>query len=436
MEYRGKVGRRGAIAVLAAVLSAGTLSACGGGEASGGGTSGGDGKLAATYMQSGTYDKAAESLVAGFKRSAGRDLTVQAFPFAALEQKNQTDLVTKTGNFDLLSVSSWDVGVYGNLVPLADRMDGWSVKSSFIPELLKDGPAPYFSGKPVGVPYAVDAYGVFARTDLVPDNQSWSTWDDFIAYLKQLQRKLPAGVAPAAFAFGAPEQIPAIFQGAYDGPWLNADGKWDLDDAKAVKALEIVQQLVKLGPPNAKALSIDEANAVFLQGKAATLIGWPSFTRGPLNDKSASKVAGKWRLAAFPGPGTPQLSNWALAISSLSDDPEGAWKWIDTYITPQNASKWMFEYGIGSPFQSTYDDPALLKAHANDLPIQKGNLGRAKPAPLTFQAFEAMYRVCGDMIAGKLTPQQAVTAFEQQWSQLPVPAPLLATAKAEGFVAE
>jgi multiple sugar transport system substrate-binding protein len=393
--------------------------------------------ITATYMKSGTYDVAAQSILKDFKAKSGTKVNVLAFPFAVLEQKNQTDLVTATGQYDVLSNSSWDIAFFNYLRPLDDylKKDPGFAKD-YVPGLFKDGPTDFYQGKPVGVPYAMDAYGVFYRTDLFKKAgvaANWKTWPQLLATAKKLQGKLPSGVAPISFAFGAPEQVPAIFVGAYKGNYLNDKGKWEVERGPAVKALELTQEILKLGPSNALGLSIDEGNAQFLQGNAAILIGWPSFVRAALNDPKQSKIGKNWALAYFPGPGFPWISNWNLSISKFSKNPDAAWEWIKAYVNPKNGKAWMVKYGIGSPFQSTYSDRRLLAAHANDFPMQKANLGRSRPVPWTFQAFDTAYRLEGDMLTGKSTPDKVVSQWKQAWGKLPVPKALIDTAVAEGF---
>jgi ABC-type glycerol-3-phosphate transport system substrate-binding protein len=396
-----------------------------------------DNGITVTYMKSGTYDVAAQSILSAFQSKSGVKVNVLAFPFAVLEQKNQTDLVTQTGQYDVLSNSSWDIAFFNYLRPLDDYLKkDPSFAKDYVPGLFKDGPADFYQGKPVGVPYAMDAYGVFYRTDLFKKagvTANWQTWPQLLATAKKLQNQLPAGVAPISFAFGAPEQVPAIFVGAYKGNYLNSTGKWEVERGPAVGALELTQEILKLGPKNALGLSIDEANAEFLQGKAAILIGWPSFVRAALNDPKQSKIGKNWALAYFPGPGFVWISNWNLSISKLSKNPDAAWEWIKAYVNPQNGKEWMVKYGIGSPFKSTYSDTALVKAHANDFPMQKRNLARSRPVPWTFQAFDTAYRVQGDMLTGKLSPNEVVDQWKKAWGKLPVPKALIDTAVAEGF---
>ncbi|WP_084516226.1 ABC transporter substrate-binding protein [Microbacterium luticocti] len=415
--------------LLTAALTVAALSACSGG---GGSSAGGD--LTVTYMDSGTYNKAAESIVSDFDKTNDAHVKVEAFPFATLGQQNATDLITGTGAYDVMSTSAWDVEFYNRLAPLNTQLDSWKNKSSYIPELLKDGPTPYYDGKPVGLTYAADAYGVFVNTKYLPADTTFDTWTDLIDAATKLKSTLPDGVAPVSFAFGAADQIPSIFQGAYDGFYITKDGKWGLDDEKAAAALDQTAAIAKLGPANAASLSIDEANELFLGGKAAILIGWPSFVRGPLNDSSRSTLGDGWAQVPFPGPGTPALSSWSLSISSLAKNKDLAWKWIDSYVTPENATKWMFSYGIGSPFKSTYEDPELLKKHANDLPIQSANLSRAIPLPLTLKAFDAFIRPMSQFITSGGSSADAVAAIEAGWSKLELPKALIPTATANGLV--
>ncbi|RPI97776.1 MAG: extracellular solute-binding protein, partial [Chloroflexi bacterium] len=62
-------------------------------------------ELTVSYMQSGTYDKAAEELAPRFEEETGVAVKVVAFPWADLRQNNTTDLLTGTGEYDVMSGS-------------------------------------------------------------------------------------------------------------------------------------------------------------------------------------------------------------------------------------------------------------------------------------------------------------------------------------------
>ena len=192
-------------------------------------------------------------------------------------------------------------------------------------------------------------------------------------------------------------------------------------------------KLVDYGPANVKSLSIDEATAIFLQGKSAALVGWPSFIRAQADDPAASQVVGKWQLAPFPGPGFPLLSCWNLFISKYSKNPELAWEWIKAYANPTNGKDFMVTYGIGSPFTKTYEDTELLAKHAHDFPAQVKNLGRAKAMPHAFEAYEVLFRNLGDMLTGAATAEQVVDNWHKQWAEFKVPPALIESAEKQGL---
>lgn len=389
-------------------------------------------------MKAGTYNVAAKDIEKNFEDRTGSEVDILAFPFTVLEQKNQTDLVTQTGQYDAISNSSWDVAFFEHLLPLDEYIQADNFEEGYVKGLFEPGPTNFYNGKPVGVMYSADAYGIFVRTDLFESagvSPDWETWDDFLQVTEDVAGKLPSNVAPIAFAFGAPEQVPGIFGGAYEGTYLTSEPKWQVEAEPAIRALEITQEVARLGPENALGLSIDEANAMFLEGDAAVLIGWPSFIRGALNDPKQSKLGDRWALTRFPGPGFPWLSNWNWSISKYSSAADASWDWITAYTNPENAKKWMFKYGIGSPFESTYTDPKLLDKYANDLPQQKENLARSLPAPLTFEAFDAQFRILGDMLTGELSPAATVREWHREWSDMPIPEALVQMADAMGFVA-
>ncbi len=394
-------------------------------------------EITATYMQSGTYDKAAEIVKADFKEATGVDVELVVAPWAVLNQNHITDLTTGTGEFDVMSGEFWIASVFDHMLSLDEFVQRDNYGDTFIERIWSAGPSNFYGGKRIGVPYSADAYGVFYRADIFEEygvDPDWKTWDDFIARLGQLKEALAdTDIAPNVYAWGAPEQNPAIFLGMYDGYLINADGAYELEKEKATAALDQMASLLEYNPENAIGLSIDEANAVFLDGKAATLIGWPSFVRAAADDPAKSKIVGKWRLGNFPGPGFPMVSAWNLFISKYSENPEESWEWIKAYSNPERAKQFMLDFGIGSPHRVTYEDEELLKEHAHDYPGQLANLNRAKSLPWTFEAFEIFFRNTGELLIGSINAEQVVENSQKAWAEIDVPEALVEIANAQGL---
>ena len=398
-------------------------------------------KITANFMASGTYDKAAEEVKTSFEAATGATVEIVAKPFDQLVQANLTDLATGTGQYDVISVTSWEADVYDKLLPLDKfiKRDGYGKEAGFIPGLLRPNQGTeFFDGKPVGVPYAIDGYAMLVRKDLLDKagvSWNWKTWPEFFKAMDILKKKLPKTVSPFVFAYGATEQVPAIWLSAYDGHLLKKNGTYGVDTSKMVSALGTVKKSMKYAPSNAAALSIDEANQVFLNGNAAVVMGWPSFIRAAADNPAKSKVVGKWALSSIPGKGMVWLSAWNLGIAKTSKNPELAWEFIKAYINEKNGTKWMASLGIGSPFLKTFDGPDAKAKHAHDYPQHAVNLDGVKNAPWSFSAFLDVYsRGTGDFLSGKQSAIQTVQSWDKQLGKKK-PAPgMVEAAKSSGLM--
>ena len=397
-------------------------------------------EIVTNFMQSGTYDIGAEQLEAGFEEATGIELEIVASPFVVLVQNNITDLATGTGEFDVISGDFWIGSVWGQMHPLDDFIERDMWGGSFIEGLTKQGPSAYFDGKRIGIPYSADAYGLIYRTDIFEEagiSPDWETWDDFIAVLGELEMHLEGSdIAPNVFAFGASEQAAAIFLGMYDGYLVDAAGNYALDHDEAIASLNQLKSLLDYNPEGATGLSIDEANSVFLTGKAATMICWVSFVRAAAQDPDSSLVVDNWATATFPGPGFPFLSAWNLFISGYSENPDAAWEWIKHYITEDEAKRRFVELGVGSPFLSTYEDPELIEQYSHDFPAMVANLNRAETVPWIFAAFEVFFRHMSEFIIGAATAEETLEATLTDWAELEVPEGLIQSAMAQGQMQE
>ncbi len=397
-------------------------------------------EVVTTFMQSGTYDIGAEQLEPGFEELTGIELDIVASPFVVLVQNHITDLSTGTGEFDVISGDFWIGSVWNQMHPLDELIERDMWGGSFIEGLMQPGPSGYFDGKRIGIPYSADAYGLIYRTDIFEEagiSADWETWDEFIAALDALEMHLEGSdIAPNVFAFGAAEQTPAIFLGMYDGYLVDSDGNYGLDNDKAVAALNQMKSLLGYNPEGATGLSIDEANSVFLNGNAATMICWVSFVRASAQDPDSSLVVDNWATAPFPGPGFPFLSAWNLFISGFSENPEAAWEWIKYYITEEEAKRRFVELGVGSPFLSTYEDPELIEKYSHDFPSMVANLNRAESVPWIFAAFEIFFRHMSEFVIGAVDVDTMLANTLADWSELEVPEGLVQSAAAQGQMQE
>jgi sorbitol/mannitol transport system substrate-binding protein len=302
---------------------------------------------------------------------------------------------------------------------------------------MEPGRSEWYKGEQIGIPYGIDAYGLMVNNELLDQadvKPEFATWDDFLAACKTLKEKLP-DVACFSHSTGNPEQIGAFFFSGYDGTYINRDGQFQLEADKAVAIAALLPELWQYLPPNGAALTFEEANQVFMDGKAATLITWPSFASTGL-DAEGSGVAGKWSQVPFPGSGFPWLSLWQQFIPKTTENKEAAWKWIETFAGETNAKANYEKYGIGSVWLSTYEDEELAAKHAHQWPALVGDFARAKNPPLSGEAQDFLTNTLVEIATGQKTAEEGIQQINEKWATIPVPSSILDVAAAAGFQAE
>jgi len=75
-------------------------------------------ELTFSVMESGTYDKAAKEIAEAFKAKTGATVKIAAFPWATLRQNNTTDLISGTGQYQVMSGGYYLADVYPYFQPL------------------------------------------------------------------------------------------------------------------------------------------------------------------------------------------------------------------------------------------------------------------------------------------------------------------------------
>jgi ABC-type glycerol-3-phosphate transport system substrate-binding protein len=390
-----------------------------------------------SVMESGTYDKAANEVATQFKEKTGVDVKVSAFPWAVLRQNNTTDLISGTGQYDVMSGGYYLADVYGYFAPLSDYIAKDSYADGVIPGLMQPGRSEFSSGKQVGIPYGVDAYGLIYNKELLDKagvSPDFATWTDMAVACEKIEAA-NVGVACFSHPTGNPEQIGAFFFSGYDGAYVGADGKYGLDAAKATAAAEEIAALWQYLPEKGSALTFDEAHQVFKDQKAAILITWPSFVTNQL-DSDDSPVKGKWSMAKLPGAGFPWLSLWQLFMPASAEDKDTAWAWIKAYAGPENAERNMIDHNINSVWTATYDNPELKAKNAHFWPALLAGYETAKNPPLSGEAQDVLTNTLQDVVNGRIAAADAIASINEKWAAIPVPAPLDEAAAGSGLKAQ
>ena len=328
-----------------------------------------------------------------------------------LRQRVTTDIATKGGSFDVLTIGAYEAPIWGKqgwLVPLDDLGADYDY-ADLVPQ-VKDGLS--VGGKMYAAPFYAESSLTFYRKDLfekagikMADKPTYAQIAEYAAKLSDKANGIygiclrgkpgwgenMAWLGTAAVAFGGSwfdEQWKPQFT---TEPWKQTV-KWYLDTMK------------KDGPPGAAANGYNENRALFATGKCGMWID-ATVTAGYLYNPKESQVADK--VAFAPAPITeanPKASgwfwSWALGIPASTKNAEAAKKFVKwatskDYVNLVGQSEGWIAAPPGTRL-STYSNPEYKKvAPFADFvlnAIQTTNPAKptVKPVPYTGVQFAAI----------------------------------------------
>lgn len=256
-----------------------------------------------------------------------------------LRERVTTDIATKGGQYDVLTIGTYEVPIWARqqwLVPLGDLPADYDAA-----DLL---PAVSAALSVDGTLYAVPFYGesamVMYRTDLaeaagvtIPDSP---TWTDIKAAAEKMtdKSKEQYGICLRGKpGWGENMAFLTAMANSYGARWFDMDWKPQFDSAEWNEALsDYLALMTNYGPPGASSNGFNENLSLFQQGKCGMWIDATvaaSFVTDPENSTVADKVG----FAQFPNKeGVDNHGNWlwawSLAIPASSDAQDAAKKFV------------------------------------------------------------------------------------------------------------
>jgi multiple sugar transport system substrate-binding protein len=340
----------------------------------------------------------------------GVHVEVVELPYANLFEKEQLDLSSRTGAYDVIMIDDpWFPRLAENLTPLPRDPD-----ADFLGSCLDVSRNPYRTGKFYAVPYVGNSQLFFYRRDLFAKYNLGAprTWDEVLAAAKKIgegekmfgyvMRAAPGNAVVADF-------MPLLW--AYGGDVLDASGKSAVDSPAALEALRMMLALGKFSPPGYAGFNADEVSAHLLQSTAAMSVNWPAWIAA-MDDPSKSRVTGKIEFIPMPSgraPGVGELGTWLLAAPAGSTHASDAFDFIfwasDAAQMTQAAAK-----GNPPTRRSVFQSPELAPKF-RAFPAQLASLESARPRPRTKQWNEienAFGVYLSKANAGAIEPAQAL----------------------------
>jgi sorbitol/mannitol transport system substrate-binding protein len=280
-----------------------------------------------------------QSLTGDFKaKNPGIDVEWVTLEENMLRQRVTTDIATKGGQFDILTIGTYEVPIWakkGWLVPLDNLGTAYDV-DDLLPAirtgLTVDGKlyaAPFY-GESSMLMYRKD---LFAKAGLTMPEQP--TWD----FVKTAAAKItdPAtetyGICLRGKAgWGENMAFLTTLANAFGGRWFNEQWKPEFDGPEWKAALTFYVDLMKnYGPPGASSNGFNENLALFNSGKCGMWVD-ATVAASFVSDPKQSKVADQVGFAPAPCEVTCKGANWlwawSLAIPAGSQKVEAAEKFI------------------------------------------------------------------------------------------------------------
>ena len=351
-----------------------------------------------------------------------------------LRQRVTTDIATKAGQFDILTIGNYEVPIWAKqnwLLPMDNLPAAYAVDDILKP--VRDGLT--VDGKLYGLPFYGESAMTYYRKDLfqkagitMPDAPTYEQIRDFADKITDKPNQVYGMCLRGKPGWGENMAFVSTLVTAMGGQWFDAAWKPVIDTPAWKQAITYYSDILKAdGPPGASSNGFNENLALFASGKCGMWID-ATVAGGMLFDTKQSQVADKVGFAPMPTGsfkgGPTWLWSWNLAIPASTKHADAA-KTFVTWATSQDYIKLVAKENgwVSVPpgtRQSTYDNPDYQKAAPFAGFVQRA-IAVANPAGQTqsprpytgaqfvaIPEFQGIGTQVGQTVAGTLTGQSTV----------------------------
>ncbi|WP_291139523.1 sugar ABC transporter substrate-binding protein [Hydrogenophaga sp.] len=291
-----------------------------------------------------------------------------------LRQRVTTDIATKGGQFDIMTIGLYEAPIWskkGWLKPIAT--DAAYDVDDLLPA-IRSGLS--HEGKLYAAPFYGESSMLMYRKDLADkagvsfaERPTWSQVKDFAAKAHDPKAGVYGICLRGKPGWGDNMALLTTMVNTYGGQWFDMQWKPQIDTKPWKDAITFYVDLMnKYGPPGASANSFNENLALFNEGKCAMWVD-ATIAASFISDPKQSKVADKVAFAQSPVAVTPKGANWlwswnlAIPASSTKDAAAQAFiKWATSKDYIQLVAK---ENGWAAvptgTRKSTYANPEFQK---------------------------------------------------------------------------
>nr|WP_229882897.1 sugar ABC transporter substrate-binding protein [Pseudorhodoferax aquiterrae] len=254
-----------------------------------------------------------------------------------LRQRVTTDIATKGGQFDVMTIGLYEAPIWskkGWLKPIAT--DAAYNVDDLLPA-IREGLS--YEGKLYAAPFYAESSMLMYRKDLadkagitIGEQPTWEQVRAFAAKAHDPKAGVYGMCLRGKPGWGDNMALLTTMANTWGGQWFDMSWKPQLESRPWKDAMAFYVDLMKqYGPPGASANSFNENLALFNEGKCAQWVD-ATIAASFISDPKQSKVADKVAFAQAPTAATPKGANWLwswnLAVPASSTKDEAAQKFI------------------------------------------------------------------------------------------------------------
>ena len=259
-----------------------------------------------------------------------------------LRQRLTTDIATKGGQFDVLTIGMYEASLWGQkgwLEEMNDLPASYALDDVF--PSVRDGLS--VDGKLYALPFYAESSMTYYRTDLfkeagltMPERPTWTEIAGFAEKLTHRDKEQYGICLRGKAGWGENMALISTVANAYGARWFDEQWKPQFDQPEWKNALNFyVETMKKSGPPGASSNGFNENLALFNSGKCAIWVDASvagSFVTDKTQSKGADHVGFTYAPHEVTDKGSAWLYSWALAIPTSAKNQADA-KTFSTWAT-------------------------------------------------------------------------------------------------------
>ena len=308
-----------------------------------------------------------------------------------LRQRVTTDIATKGGQFDVMTIGMYETPIWGKKGWLQEvKADAAYDVDDLLPA-MRNGLSS--EGKLYAVPFYGESSMLMYRKDLadkagvtVKDKPTWPEIAELAGKIHDPANGVYGICLRGKPGWGDNMGFLSTLANTFGGQWFDMNWKPQLDSKPWHDAITFYVDLMKkYGPPGSSANSFNEILALYNEGKCGMWVD-ATIAASFISDPKQSKVADKVAFAQAPTMVTPKGANWlwawALAVPAGSQKVEAANKFITWATSKEYINLVGKEVGWGNvptgTRKSTYENQDFLKV-AKFAAAEKAAIDSANP---------------------------------------------------------